>query len=223
MSENHNVFTPGCALLLYKPELADKLWAALKLEPGFEDAPIYNTCCHSQPETLAAGTRVVTVCSGCHRRYRSLYENTSAVSLWEILAQSEAFPFPDYGGAEITIHDTCPTRKKQNVTDAVRVLLKRMNLKLVEPELTGADGICCGDSFYGKLPKAEVLEKMRLRADGLPCGDVAVYCVSCIQSMHNGGKKPRYMADLLFGEDTVPGETDIDVWHSQLDAFIESH
>lgn len=223
MNPPANVFSPGCAMFLYKPELADKLWNALKLEPDFDRTPLYGLCCHNPPDTLPAGTRVINVCSGCDRRYRSLYEGISTKSLWEILAESQIFQFPDYGGAEITIHDTCPTRTQERVTSAVRTLLNRMNFKLIEPENTKENGSCCGDNFYKHIPTPEVLKKMKARASEMPCDDVAVYCVSCIKSIHNGGKNPRHLADLLFSEETVAGETDPDIWHEQLDVFIASH
>jgi hypothetical protein len=41
--------------------------------------------------------------------------------------------------------------------------------------------------------------------------------------LHNGGKRPRYLVDLLFGEETVPGVCDPDAWLAQVDAFIEEH
>ncbi len=34
-----------------------------------------------------------------------------------------------------------------------------------------------------------------------------------------GGRKPRYMVDLLFGEETEPRVTDTVEWHRQIDAF----
>lgn len=223
MSHIADVFSPGCALFLYKPGLARKLWEALKNEPGFTDVPLYDRCCHHKPESLPPGTRVINVCSGCDRRYRSLYDGISTKSLWEVLAGSEIFPFPDYGGAEISIHDTCPTRTQERVTSAVRTLLGRMGLKVVEPADTKEKGVCCGDSFYKAIPTPEVMELMKKRASAMPCDEVAVYCVSCVKSFYNGGKKPRYIADLLFGENTIPGETDPDIWHARLDRFIETH
>ena len=33
----------------------------------------------------------------------------------------------------------------------------------------------------------------------------------------------RYMIDLLFGEETVPMTLDPDLWHRELDAFIDSY
>jgi Fe-S oxidoreductase len=214
------VFAPGCGLLLYKPELADKVQQTLAKECGV--AAQHLTCCHHAPG-LPAGTEVINVCPGCDRRYRSLYEGVSTRSLWEVLAESRAFPFPDYGGKAMAIHDACPTRDQDRVHDAVRTLLARMNIRVVEPKATRSKGTCCGDTFYGTLPAGRVKELMAKRAAEMPEGEVVVYCVSCIKSMHNGGKKPQYLVDLLFGEETVPGMSDPDRWHAELDRFIGTH
>jgi len=41
--------------------------------------------------------------------------------------------------------------------------------------------------------------------------------------MYIGGKKPRYLVDLLFGEETVIGTFEPDEWHKELDKFIKEH
>lgn len=219
MSDNNRVFAPGCALLIYKPGTAEKVSAFLGAEFGVTE--IYDKCCHNTP-VLPEGTEIINVCSGCDRRYDTVHKNVTTVSLWSLLAESD-FPFPDYGGAEITVHDTCPTRHKTHVHEAVRTLLKRMNFTIIEPEQTGTNGFCCGDSYYPAHKKEDVLARMKKRADSMPAPDVCVYCVSCIKSMKNGGKNPRYILDLLFNEKTEPGETDPEKWHESLNKFIETH
>lgn len=214
------VYAPGCALLLYKPELAQKVTAALR--ESDPELTTHEICCHHEPG-LPHGTEVVNTCAGCDRRYRELYEGVSTVSLWEVLAASESFPFPDYGGARMAVHDACPTRTESRVHDAVRTLLARMNIVAEEPSATRAGAVCCGDSFYGQLEDARVKELMTRRADAMPCDDVVVYCVSCVKAMHIGGKRPRYLVDLLFGEETSPGVFEPAEWHGQLEEFIASH
>lgn len=214
------VYAPGCALVIYKPDLAGKILQFLNTEQG--DIPEHLICCRHEP-SLETGTRVINTCAGCDRRYRGLYEGISTISLWEILAGSRKFPFPDYGGMEMTIHDACPIRTEERVHHAVRRLLERMNIKIVEPENTRTGSVCCGDSFYGILSAEQVKEQMKKRADAMPCENVAVYCVSCIKAMHIGGKKPRYIVDLLFGEDTEIGIFEPEAWHNELKTFIEGH
>ena len=213
-------FAPGCALMIYKPQLAARLLEFLN--QGQEPVPEHLTCCRHEPG-LAAGTRIINVCPGCDRRYRELYPGIGTISLWELLAAEDRFPFPDYGGAEMAILDACPTRSETRVHDAVRALLARMNIKVAEPEHTRTKGICCGDSFFPTLPVEEVKAQMRKRAGQMPCQDVVVYCVSCSKAMHIGGRRPRYLVDLLFGEETEIGTFEPEQWHQEVDEFINAH
>lgn len=57
----------------------------------------------------------------------------------------------------------------------------------------------------------------------MPVDDVEVYCVSCSKSVFVGGKKPHYMIDLLFNEETIPKTFDPDEWHKELDVYINEH
>lgn len=214
------VFAPGCALILYKPELAARLHSILN--ENFGEMDLLTTCCHYDPG-FKEKTEVINVCPGCDKRYENNYPGTSTISLWEILAESTFFSFPDYDGMKMSILDACPTRNKEKVHEAVRMLLKRMNIEIVEPEKTRTRGTCCGDSFYGSISTGKVREQMTRRASEMPLEDVAVYCVSCIKSIHNGGKNPFYLVDLLFAERTVPGTSDPDEWHRELETYILSH
>lgn len=214
------VYAPGCALMLYKPYLAEKVLAHLDtIQAGIAT---HLTCCHHDP-LLDPGSVVINTCAGCDRRYRELYDGVSTISLWEILADSDSFEFPDYRGAEMAVHDACPTRTESRVHTAVRTLLDRMNIVVVEPKATRAGSVCCGDSFFGELPDDAVTALMTRRADSMPREDVVVYCVSCIKAMHIGGKRPRYLVDLLFAEETAPGVFDPSAWHELLEGFIAEH
>lgn len=53
-----------------------------------------------------------------------------------------------------------------------------------------------------EITKDQVKKLMKKSADSMPCEDVVVYCVSCIKAMNIGGKKLRYIMDLLYNEST---------------------
>jgi len=214
------VYAPGCALMLYKPHLAERVLAHLNADDAVVASLL--TCCRHEPR-LEPGSVVINTCAGCDRRYRELYEGVSTISLWEVLATSDTFDFPDYHGAEMAIHDACPTRTEERVHVAVRTLLDRMNIVVVEPKSTRTHAVCCGDSFLGELPVDRVKDLMAKRADSMPREDVVVYCVSCVKAMHIGGKRPRYLVDLLFAEDTTPDVFEPTAWHALLDEFIATH
>jgi len=215
-----SLFAPGCALMIYKPGLAEKVLLMLNENLG----PIgqLHTCCQHEPDSQGKA-EIINICPGCDKRFANDYPSTTTISLWEILANSDFFPFPDYHGRKMTILDACPTRDQEDVHDAIRTLLKKMNIDLVEPERTRTKSTCCGDSFYGEIPVEKVKEQMNKRAGEMPVEDVIVYCVSCIKAMYIGGKKPRYLVDLLFGEETLPKTFEPDDWHSELRAYIDTH
>jgi Fe-S oxidoreductase len=220
MKEIKISFAPGCALMLYKPELSAKVHDYLNKSLG--DMPLHLTCCKHEPG-CEEKTSIINICPGCNKRFKNDYPATTTTSLWEIIAERADFPFPDYRGKTMTILDACPTRNEEQVHDAIRLLLKKMNITLVEPAKTRTKGKCCGDSFYSLIPVSEVKAQMKSRADEMPAGDVVVYCVSCVKSIYIGGKKPHYLVDLLFNEETVQGTPEPDTWHSELDVYIENH
>jgi Fe-S oxidoreductase len=133
------------------------------------------------------------------------------------------FPYPDYNGLKISVHDACPVREKPQVHRAVRSLLRKMSIDIVETKFHGTRSVCCGDDFYPQLPVKQVHQQMKKRAASMPCDDVCVYCVSCIKSMYIGGKTPRHLIDLLMGETTEPQIYDTVQWHKQLQDYIDKH
>jgi hypothetical protein len=213
-------FNPGCALSIYKPDTELKILSYLNNNYG--NVELHKICCRHDPNA-EEGSVIINVCAGCDRRFRSLYKGVSTISFWEVLDQMDAFPFPDYSGITMSVHDACPIREKPKIHSAIRSLLNKMNIKVIETENHGTNSICCGDSFYPSLPLEQIHERMKRRADSMPCEEVVVYCVSCIKSMFIGGKTPRYMMDLLFNETTTPEIYDTTAWHNQLQAYIDSH
>jgi Fe-S oxidoreductase len=214
------VFAPGCALVLYKPHLAQRLHELLSGRMGPVDR--HEICCRHDPQ-FSTEAEVINVCPGCDKRYRNDHALTSTISLWEVLAEADFFPFPDYQGKVMTIIDACPTRDQERVHAAIRTLLRKMNISLIEPAKTGTRSVCCGDSLWGEAPVERVEAQMKKRASEMPAEDVVIYCVSCSLAMRIGGKRPRYMVDLLFGEETEPSVLDLSAWHQSLDQFIEAH
>lgn len=213
-------FNPGCALSIYKPEIENKI---LKfLNENYGEVALHKICCKHNPQ-LEADSLIINVCAGCDKRFRTLYEGISTISLWEVLDGLDTFKYPDYKGLKLSVHDACPVREKPQVHKAVRNLLKKMNIDVVETKFFGTKSICCGDTFYPQLPVEKVREKMKERADSMPCNDVCVYCISCIKSIHIGGKKPRHVIDLLMGETTEPQIYDTIQWHEQLQDYINKH
>jgi hypothetical protein len=63
---------------------------------------------------------------------------------------------------------------KGKTNHVVRKLLVKMNIKVTESNATRTQSICCGDSFCGVIPVAQVKEQMKKRSHQMPCEDVVV-------------------------------------------------
>lgn len=209
------IFIPGCALMLYKPALAKKIHRFLCSHLG--EMPFVDVCCLNSPP-LEENVRVINICPGCDKRYRATPKITT-ISLWEVLAELPSLQWPDYKGVDMSIHDACPTRKQDSIHQSIRYLLQKMKINLVEPHYTREKSVCCGDSSWNTIPLEDVKAKMHQRASQMPRENVVVYCVSCIKSMSIGGKIPRYLPDLLFGESTSPGVVHTAQWHQSLETY----
>ena len=213
-------FNPGCALSIYRPENVKTIFDYLL--KNFPEIKMHDICCRHDPK-LPGGSVIINVCAGCGKRFGSLYDGVSTISLWEVIRELDNFPFPDHKGMEVSIHDPCPVRNEPGVHEAVRAILKKMKIRIVEAENIGTNSVCCGDSLYPSCDKEKIFAAMKRRADSMPCENVAVYCVSCVKAMHIGGKVPRHLVDLLLGKATDPQECDIERWHNKLDAYIQTH
>lgn len=214
------LFAPGCALKIHEPALADQALAYLSGRLGIEKT--HDICCKKDPR-FDEDTMLITVCSGCQKRFLELYPKSSSRSFWEVLDEDPSFPFPDYHGVSMSVQDACPTKNNTSVHRAVRSLLSKMNITVVEDAQNGLSSVCCGDSLYPSQPIHSVNARMRERAQGMPCDDIVVYCVSCIKSVHIGGKQPQFLLSLLFGEKTQPGVYETEAWHKQLEQYQAAH
>lgn len=191
------LFAPGCALNRYKPELIEKISRFLQ-EAAITDGD-YMTCCKAEPE-IDDATVLITCCPGCSHKFELKLPNAKVLSLWKVLMNTE-FPFPDYHGARMSIHDSCHARQRNSseMQESARLLCARMNIELIEPEETRDHAVCCGGSACDYETRKELAFR---RAEAFSQNEVVVYCTGCVRSFSVTGVKPRHLLDLLFEEST---------------------
>ena len=211
-------FNPGCPIYFHRPDGPERILAILRKR--FGPVKMHNICCHYEPQ-LPEGATIINNCAGCDRRFTHDYDSVQTISLWEVLDSIELLPLPQYHGLTVSVHDSCSYRRRPEVHAAVRSLLGKMNIDIVEAEKHGVDSQCCGDNFYGRIPLEKVHEMMKKRADQFPCQDVVCTCIGCMKALTFGGKSPRYMPDLILGEPTDPKGADINKYHEMCDGVSE--
>lgn len=213
-------FNPGCAMNLYKTEVSALMLNLLRNHLG--DVKLHTTCCRHAPD-LEDGSTIINNCAGCDRRFRSLYEGINTISLWEVLDSIQNLELPNYEGLIVSIHDSCGYRHKPQVHQAIRSLLRKMHITIIETEFSRTESICCGDNFYGLVSNEQVSQRIQMRANQFSCQNIVVYCIGCLRSMYAAGKTPLYLPDLILDRITEPMPDSLDEYHSKLENYIESH
>ena len=190
------------------------------LQEHFGDVRFHDICCRHDPG-LPEGSTIINNCAGCDRRFRSLYHGINTISYWEVIDGVNGMKLPDHSGLKASVHDPCGYRHKPQVHQAIRSLLRKMNIEIVEATFSGIESICCGDNFYGYAPNERVENRIKMRANQFPCDDVIVYCIGCLRAMIDGGRKAHYLPDLLLDHAAEPVTDTLDEYHSRLSAYQE--
>ena len=168
-----------------------------------------------------------TVYSLCHKCSVIIEEQKPGVrvrSLWELLLEEGVFRFPDFGGMKMAVQDCWRACDRIEEQDAVRELLRRMNVAPVDLAQDREAAEFCDMSLlrpapprnlklapkryvenaHGKfLPHTEEEQEaaMRAYAAALPQLPVAVYCHYCEKGLKLAGVDVRHLAALLFAGD----------------------
>lgn len=122
-------YFPSCKVTAYFKEASKKARSYVNQRYGI--TPI--GCCRPNHKKLTSKDTAIVVCNNCAA---IIEENTEASIqfLWQIIDQDSSFPFPDYHGEKMTIQDCWICFEKRYVQDAVRSLLHKMNIDVVELE-----------------------------------------------------------------------------------------
>ena len=179
-------------------------------------------CCRPNHTKLTENDTSVVVCNNCAA---IIEENTDAriEFLWQVIDQDPDFPFPDYRGEEMTIQDCWVSFEKRYVQDAVRSLLKKMNIRIVELEENYEKTKFCGVNLlapctesnaklahrryveqfphmFTPMDKEAQVAHFRKHCEQIRTERAVCYCKFCAEGINLGGKQGVHLIELLFPE-----------------------
>ena len=180
-------------------------------------------CCRPNHKKLTADDTAIVVCNNCTN---IIDENTAAniVSLWEIIDADDNFAFPDYHEEKMTIQDCWYAHDRPGVQNAVRSVLKKMNIVPVELKENFEATKFCGTSLlapcsksnatlapkryvekfsymFTPLPPEKHAEYFSRHCEQIETDKVACYCRACTNAINMGGKQAFHLLELLFPEE----------------------
>lgn len=180
-------------------------------------------CCRPNHTKLTSDDTALVVCNNCAA---IIEENTEAeiIFLWQMIDQDSDFPFPDYHGEEMTIQDCWIAFEKRHVQNAVRSLLRKMNIKVVELENNYEKTTFCGVNLLSpctesnaKLAHKRYVEQFphmftpmehdeqvahfRKHCEQITTQKTVCYCKFCTDAINKGGRESLHILELLFPGD----------------------
>lgn len=202
-----------CCALSYKV----KEYEELMPEPAHN---LWRDTLHSR--LFQAGDTIVSICHNCTAIIEEQQPEVDLTSIWELILQDENFPYPNYHGEIMTLQDCWRTRGHHKEQQAVRELLKRMNIDYIELEDNQDNTDFCGVSLFRPAPRRNLIkapkrfvqnakgmfephtaeEQKALMQDyckRFATDEIITYCHYCSEGIILGGKTEEHLASLLFG------------------------
>ena len=180
-------------------------------------------CCRVNHAALEPGVTPVTICQTCRIIIEENHPDAGCMSLFEYIDSLPDFPFRDFGGETMILQDCFRSAHHTAERAAVRSLLRKLNIRAVEPLNSEAaqrfDGrfllaemrpgnLALAPRRFAELGKAATpMDDAAAQAylsdycAGLGGEAVVCYCNSCLQGLRDGfggGARVRHLAELLF-------------------------
>lgn len=213
-----DVYFSSCRFKANYPEESERVTAYLKDKLGID--PI--GCCRPNHSKLTPDDRAVIVCNNCGAIIRdSAPQVGSIISVFELIDQDPTFEFPDYGGEAMAIQDCWIAKDQTAVQDAVRSLMRKMNIEIVELPDNREKTRFCGPNLlqpctasnaklawktyenghsdiFRPMGPHEQFEYFQEYCKRIPTEKVVCYCTLCAMGLSMGDKQDRHILELLF-------------------------
>lgn len=234
-------YVASCNFTLFYPELSKRIQNYLRTLPSveiircctdryrvkdFEDkmpaevAEQWRNTEHYVP--FDEDTAMVSVCHNCTAVFQETFPAIKVLSLYEfILEYVPDFPYPDYGGVKMTLQDCWRQFDNEAEQAAVREVLRRMNIEVVELAENHADTTYCGVSTLRPAPARNLVmahhrfvdeargffephtpEEQKAYMENyckqITTEAVVAYCHYCTQGFNLAGQKNYHLAELMF-------------------------
>lgn len=207
-----------CCIPNYKVEYNTRRISECAVQNEWKQLPV--------SKVFQPGDTVISVCHNCTNIVEEWRVGTKAISLWEVIDHDPVFPFPDYNGLEVTIQDCWRTRERRSEQEAVRSILRKMNIKFVETKKNHEKTDFCGSTLYREQPvknsklapkhyveqakgkfinhtQEEQVSIMHNYCRQYQTEMVVCYCHYCLEGLLQGDVNGQHIANLLFNKNPL--------------------
>lgn len=217
VSEEELVFFPGCSLMSLGEESVMQLYDILL--KSYPKMKLSGFCCGKPSKHIWGGKKfksriekikkhhkgtIYTACPNCFKTFGD--EGFKVESIWPVV--DEYFPEEKlniYDQEQITIHDPCTARNNVKDHDAVRSIMNKMGISVVEFDNSRTKTLCCGKiNMTMALNPEKGIRILEKRVSQCKTDKIASYCASCVHSFGMAGKQGFYISELLLKKKNSP-------------------
>ena len=199
-------FYPSCNYAIASRENAKKLRAIMKEKMDVAGCCLYDK---RDPKDVVG----VYMCQHCRE---TIETKMPTLSLWEYLLEIE-YPFPQYNHTKMVLQDCWRDRNHPEIHDAVREILHRMQIDVVEMKYNRQNARFCGTLHYetdnaelhqriSQYPNTKISDlpeelQCALMQDNFrdvdPDLTIIVDCNRCKKGVELAGRKAEHLMDLI--------------------------
>lgn len=213
------IFLPSCKIKSKYRNSSEKLKSYLEEKEKIREVG----CCKVFCRKTEKEDEIVVICNNCGAIMDESSASVKIEYVWEIIDRDEEFPFPNYHGEKMAIQDCWRAYDKRNMQNAIRSLMKKMNIEIIELEENFHNTKFCGMDLlepctdvekkfaprrywieganrYQNLSTEDQKEYLKKHCEKIMSNKVVCYCLSCLDGIKVGGKEAIHLIELLFPE-----------------------
>ncbi|MPQ45118.1 (Fe-S)-binding protein [Clostridium tarantellae] len=218
VTKGEEAFLPGCSFMTLGEHIVLETLNILKLEKS--NMAIATTCCGKPSKYIKNGVKfkkrfnstiellkskgikkIYTACPNCYNTFKE-NKDLKVGSIWSIIDKN--FPQDKYDmhkGMKFALHDPCAARNNSEDHKAIRSILTKMGIEILEFKMCREKSICCGKKNMMMVlepEKGKAILENRLKQS--PYTSIVTYCASCAHSFKVPGFKSYHIMELIFNE-----------------------
>ena len=174
--------------------------------------PVVGCCLYEKRYT--SNDCAIINCQACRE---NLQEKLKILSIWEFFDTQEDIVWPNYDGLSVNLQDCWRDRNQFQTHSAVRSLLRKMNVDVVELEESKEHSSFCGNLHFEShnpdnqnkllsykdtpiydMPLDLETALMKEQVSKYTCDSVVCYCNRCEKGITLGGGKAIHLMNLVF-------------------------
>ena len=216
------IYFPGCKVRARYPE-ASKWLMEQVIERGYADEK--TGCCRKNHQSLTPDDTAVCICVNCMAMIDEDADNGAIVNVWQLIDADPDFPLPSYAGRVMGIQDCGRSYDRAEVQDAIRSIMRKMGIEVVELPDAHEESRFCGAAFLKAAPEQdagfapkryvedaaergifvphepdEIHALLVEHAAAIEPEEVCCYCTACDAGLEEGGNRVVNIIELVSGK-----------------------